>query len=295
MINDNKPLKTRVTNCSQSACGASQNNCCCHHEAMCCPPPTPIPCFGPTGPTGPQGIPGPTGPTGAAGAVGPTGPTGATGATGAVGPTGPTGATGAAGAVGPTGPTGATGAAGAVGPTGPTGATGATGPTGPTGTCTCPCSSRGELAINGVMESFNENIPTGWSTTTPNAISKESQQGRVHSGNYSVNLNNGANLRQDIPITGGCYFDFSFFAHGEGTQVSVTATVTFTNPQGLSALGLAITVNGQDLLNDNREFGYYRGITTLAPANATNARIEFIVTTTGTQSLDLDDVSFSIN
>ena len=122
-----------------------------------------------------------------------------------------------------------------------------------------------------------------------------SQQGRVHSGNYSVDLKDGANLRQNVSITGGCYFEFSFFAHGEGAQVQLTAKVTFTNQQGLNVSGLSIVVNSQDIPNSNRDFGYYRGITVQAPANATNARIEFQVTAGGGQSLDLDDVSFSIN
>ena len=77
--------------------------------------------------------------------------------------------------------------------------------------------------------------------------------------------------------------------------MAFTATVRFTNNQGLDQLGLSITVNAQDVPNSNRDFAYYRGITSLAPSNATNAQILFSVTASGGQSLDLDDVSFSIN
>lgn len=143
------------------------------------------------------------------------------------------------------------------------------------------------------MEAFTGNVPTGWTTTTSSAVSKVTQQGLVHSGDSAVNLKDGANLSQNIAITGGCFYEFSFFAHGEGAQVAVTATVTFTNAQGLSVEGLRITVNAQDIPNSNRDFAYYRGITIQAPNNATNARITFSVTAEGSQSLDVDDVSFS--
>ena len=173
--------------------------------------------------------------------------------------------------------------------------TGATGATGATGTCTCPCRSQGEMVVNGGMEAFTNNIPQSWTTTTSSAIAKVTQQGRVHSGLSAVNIADKGNLRQDVPITGGCYYDFSFFARGEGAQVGVDATVTFINDQGLSVTGLTIHVRDQDIPNDNREFAYYRGITTQAPSNATAARIQFVVTAGGGQSMDLDDVSFSVD
>ena len=151
------------------------------------------------------------------------------------------------------------------------------------------------MVVNGGMETFTNNIPQGWTTTTSTKVSKVTQQGRVHSGNASVNLAGGGALRQDVPITGGCYYEFSFFARVEGTQAEVDATVTFTNGQGLSVNGLTIHVRDQDIPNDNRGFAYYRGITTLAPSNATAAKIQFVVIAGGGQSLDLDDVSFSVN
>ena len=247
---------------------------------------------GPPGPTGPRGCPGPTGPTGPRGATGPTGPTGPRGATGPTGPTGPRGA------AGPTGPTGPKGDTGATGPTGATGATGPTGPTGPkgdTGTCTCSCRSQGEMAANSGMESFTNGVPTGWTANDKDLVTKVDQQGRVHSGNSAVNLKDGAVLYQDIPVEAGCFHVLSFFAHGEGAQVGITAKVLYLNAQNQSTQGLLITVRQQDLITSDRAFAYYRGITTAAPAGTVKARIEFTVTANGGQSLDLDDVSFSVS
>lgn len=219
---------------------------------------------------------------------GPRGATGATGATGADGAKGATGATGADGAKG------ATGADGAKGATGATGAKGATGATGATGTCSCPCQSRGELIINGGMEAFSDSVPTGWTANNKNLVSKVTLQGRVHSGNAAVNLEDDAVLYQDIVLGGGCFHELSFFARGEGSQVGLTAKVIYFNAQNQPTEVLVITVRQQDMTNSNREFAYYRGIASAAPAGTVKARIEFTVTANGGQSMDLDDVSFSV-
>jgi len=151
------------------------------------------------------------------------------------------------------------------------------------------------MVVNGGMETFTNNVPTGWTTTTPAAVSPVSQQGRVHSGNFAVNLADGANLSQRINgITPGCFYEFSFFARGEGAQVGLVAQVIFETPGGDVVDG-TITVRQQDITNDNRDFAFYRLITTAAPPNATSARIVFTVSANGGQSLDLDDVSFSTN
>ena len=267
--------------CVSSDCGCQPIRCCVPNPCCSCP----RCCIGPTGPTGT---------TGATGATGATGPTGATGTAGAAGATGPTGATGTAGAAGATGPTGATGATGTAGATGLTGPTGATGPTGPTGTCTCSCRSRGELVLNGGMEAFTDTVPTSWTANNKNLVSQVGQQGRVHSGNLAANLVNGAVLYQDIAVDAGCYHRFSFFARGEGSKVSVTAKVIYLNAQDQPTQGLLIQVRQQDMTNSNRDFAYYQGITIAAPAGTVKARIEFDVSTDGGQSMDLDDVSFSL-
>ena len=192
-----------------------------------------------------------------------------------------------------TGPTGATGATGATGIQGPTGPTGATGPTGPTGNCACSCVSRGELVINGGIENVIDDKPTGWLFANPDSIISEESQGRVHSGNWSVNIGDDSTLSQVINnIESGCFYELSFFARAEGAQVSLNANVIFITNSG-DILGGNIMVRDQDMTNSNRDFAYYRLITSQAPAGTTGIRIEFIVNANGNQSLDLDDVSLT--
>ena len=211
-----------------------------------------------------------------------------------VGPTGPTGPTGPAG--GATGPTGATGATGPTGPTGATGATGATGPTGPTGaTGECQCCATGELIVNGGMEDVTEVQPNDWIFTNPDGVTSVESQGRVHSGNFSVNIEDGSAIEQTVDIDGdGCFYVLSFFARGEGAQVGFTATATFETPTG-PIVGGTITVRQQDLTNSNRDFAFFQLITTAAPDNATGITIRFEVDANGGQSMDLDDVSLFAN
>ena len=186
---------------------------------------------------------------------------------------------------GPTGPTGPRGA------TGPTGRTGDIGPTGPTGNCTCSCVSKGELVINGGMETVVDDKPTGWLFSNPDNITSENSQGRVHSGNWSVNIVDDSTLSQVINnIEPGCFYELSFFARGEGAQVSLNANVIFLTNSG-DVLGGNLMVRAQDMTNSNRDFAYYRLITSQAPVGTTGIRIEFIVNVNGNQSLDLDDVS----
>ena len=253
---------------------------------------------GPTGPTGPAGGPtgptGTTGPTGPTGATGPTGPTGATGDVGATGPTGPTGATGDIGATGPTGPTGATGNIGPTGATGDIGATGPTGPTGATGPTGTSCAT-GQLVVNGGMESVSEDQPTDWTFTNPDGITSVDAQGRVHSGNWVVNIEDGSAIEQTIAIDGGgCFYVLSFFARGEGDQVGFTATATFETPTG-PVVGDTITVRQQDLTNSNGDFAFFQLVTIASPDNATGITVRFEVDAEGGQSMDLDDVSLFAN
>jgi hypothetical protein len=146
------------------------------------------------------------------------------------------------------------------------------------------------------MELFTGDIPTNWTTTTPSFISKTTQQGRVHSGNSSVNLKNLAFLSQTITnINPGCFYEFSFFAHGEGAEVGFTATVIFVTSTGTIRDGASITVRQQDIPNRDRAFAYYRTVTAAAPTNVASAIISFSVTANGGQSLDIDDVSFKVD
>lgn len=194
------------------------------------------------------------------------------------------------GSTGPTGPTGPTGRTGDIGPTG---ATGMTGPTGPTGNCTCSCVSNGELILNGGMEIVIDDKPTGWLFSNPDNVTSENSQGRVHSGNWSVNITDDTTISQVINnIETGCFYELSFFARGEGAQVSLNANVIFITNSG-DVLGGNIIVRSQDITNSNRDFAYYKLITTKAPVGTTAIKIEFSVEANGNQSLDLDDVSLT--
>ena len=103
---------------------------------------------------------------------------------------------------------------------------------------------------------------------------------------------NESSIEQKIPLeNGGCFYELSFFALGEGAQVGFIATVTFETPNG-PVVGGEITVRQQDVPNSNRDFGFYKLITTKAPDNATSVIVKFTVEAEGKQSLDLDDVSF---
>ncbi|MDO4283518.1 MAG: hypothetical protein Q4D02_07785 [Clostridia bacterium] len=174
---------------------------------------------------------------------------------------------------------------------GQSGETGPTGATGPTGTCSCNCQSKGELITNGGMEMVTDQKPDNWDFINPDGITSEDSQGRVHSGNFSVNMEDDTTLSQIVEnIEGGCFYELSFFARGEGAQVGFTANIIFITDGG-NVLGGTITVNQQDITNDNRDFAYYKVITSEAPMNTTSIKVEFIVTANGEQSLDLDDVS----
>lgn len=169
-------------------------------------------------------------------------------------------------------------------PTGATGATGVTGPTGPTGQCSCACISNGELITNGGMENIEDDKPTDWIFENEDGISSNDAQGRVHSGNYSVNIEDGSSISQRIPISGECYYRLSFFARGEGSMVGLNASVVFETNNG-NVDGGEITIRPQDITNSNRDFAFYQLITTKAPANATAIIIKFLVNSSGEQSL----------
>jgi len=140
-------------------------------------------------------------------------------------------------------------------------------------------------------EDFANMIPADWIAT--GRVSQDTARNRVHSGISSAALYNEATLSQIVPIEGGCFYKLSFFGHGEGALVGVTATVTFISASG-NETGLEIVIRPGDLPNSSGDFAHYRGITTRAPENAESAEIKFAVTSAGGQYLDLDDVSFSV-
>lgn len=150
------------------------------------------------------------------------------------------------------------------------------------------------MMINGGMEQFTYHVPTGWTINNKELVSQVVQQGRVHSGNSAVNLEDGAVLSQEVPAEAGCFHRLSFFARGEGSQVGFTAKVFYLNAQNQATQGLSIQVRQQDLIASNRVFAFFQGITTAAPAGTVKARIEFTVNTASGQTMDLDDVSFAV-
>lgn len=182
---------------------------------------------------------------------------------------------------------------GPTGATGPTGVTGATGATGPAGECNCDCISNGELVTNGNMEDIENDKPTNWIFENEDGVTSNDAQGRVHSGNYSVNIEDSSSISQRIPISGGCYYRLSFFARGEGDRVGLNASVVFETENG-EVDGGNLSIRQQDITNSNRDFAFYQLITTKAPADTTAIIIKFLVNSSGEQSLDLDDVSLSL-
>ncbi len=203
-----------------------------------------------------------------------------------------------AGLQGPQGEPGPAGETGAIGPQGEPGPAGATGPKGrrgiqgPPGEAARP--SLGEMIENGGMESFEDGIPAGWMTTNPDAVQKQSAQGLTHSGNSAVNLSDGGNLSQLIgEIREGSFYEFSFFALAEGTQAAFEAIAVFETDES-EVPGAVISVRDTNIANNAGYYGYYRTITAAAPPDVTGARIAFGVKANEGQSIDIDDVSFSV-
>ena len=144
------------------------------------------------------------------------------------------------------------------------------------------------------MEARENDKPIDWLFTNPNGISSVTSQGRVHSGSWAVNIQDDSAIEQTIPVTeGGCFYQLSFFARGEGSQVGLTVTVIFETTTG-PVTGGTITIRQQDIINANREFAFYQLVTTASPANTTAIKVIFTVNADGEQSLDLDDVSLLV-
>jgi len=141
------------------------------------------------------------------------------------------------------------------------------------------------------MEDFDNNLPFGWDTEDESLLEKITANGRVHAGEFSVGLKDGAVLSQEITaLDDVLFYEFSFFAHAHGDKVGFRATVTFITDTG-EFEGGEIFVREQDIPSQNGEFGYYKLITTQAPADIEVVRVTFEVTAQGNQMLDLDDTS----
>ena len=144
------------------------------------------------------------------------------------------------------------------------------------------------------MENSSNDKPLNWTFTNPDGVTSVNIQGRVHSGNWAVNIEDASAIEQTIPVTtGGCYYILSFFARGEGSQVGLTASVVFQTTTGHINGGI-IDIRQQDIVNSNRSFAFYQIVTSASPDNTTAITIKFLVNADGEQSLDLDDVSLII-
>lgn len=246
------------------------------------------------GPKGEKGETGPQGPKGEQGEEGPQGPKGEKGETGPQGPKGEKGEEGPQGPKGEKGSQGPKGEKGEEGPQGPKGEKGETGPQGEQGADgVCACSG-GELLKNGGMEEFNKTVPVGWSMNNADLSDAEERPGRVHSGYSAVALKNGAVLTQTVHVTGGCFYELSFFAKGACAGVQLEATVTFLDASDTAETALRILVREQELPNCCSCYAYYRGLTTKAPENAKQARITFKIEAEECSSALLDDISFAV-
>jgi hypothetical protein len=145
------------------------------------------------------------------------------------------------------------------------------------------------------METVVDDQPEGWDFINPDGITSVDAQGRVHSGEFSVNIVDDAGIEQTIPVDGGgCFYILSFFARGEGDQVGFTAALTFETTSG-PVNGGEVTVRQGDLTTSNNDFAFFQLVSTQAPVDTTAVTISFVVNATGGQSLDLDDVSLIAN
>lgn len=196
----------------------------------------------------------------------------------------PKGFDGVDGATGPTGPQGLQGDSGATGPTGPTG---------PKGECDCKCKSRGELIKNGGFENTTNDKPNDWILTNIDGVTSQSSNGRVHSGNKSVNIKDKSKISQTVEINDECYYELSFFLNAQADETQLTATVTF-NTDSTSIIGGIINIRKKDITTTSGSFGYYKLITSKAPVGTNSIKVEFSVIANEQQSINVDDVSLTI-
>ena len=144
------------------------------------------------------------------------------------------------------------------------------------------------------MENITGGKPASWTFVNPDGVASVSQQGRVHSGQASVSIKDKSAIRQtSAKVSGGCYYELSFFARSEGANAGFTAKLLFVTASGTTT-GAEITVSRLDTPNSNRSFGYYRILSSAAPAGLTAITVEISADAEGNQNILIDDVSLSI-
>ena len=144
------------------------------------------------------------------------------------------------------------------------------------------------------MDTFDGTVPTGWTSEDAALVSRQDTPGRLHTGSSSVALSNGGTLSQDItPTVDGAYYDLSFFANATSADSTLTAAVTFVTGEG-SEIGLTLEIPGDSLPTASGDFGYYRRITTQAPAGTTTVRVAFGAASQTGGTVQIDDVSLTL-
>ena len=144
------------------------------------------------------------------------------------------------------------------------------------------------------MDTFEDTVPTGWTSETPALVARQNTPGRLHTGTSSVALSNGGTLSQDItPTVDEAYYDLSFFANATTADTTLTAAVIFVVGDD-SEVGLMIEIPGDSLPTGSGDFGYYRRITAQAPAGTTAVRVSFGAASQTGGTVQIDDVSLTL-
>ena len=144
------------------------------------------------------------------------------------------------------------------------------------------------------MDTFDDSVPSGWTTENAALISQQKTPGRMHTGTSSVSLSDGGTLSQDItPTVEGAYYDLSFFANASSANTTLTAAVIFVTETG-SEMGLMVEIPGDSLPTATGDFGYYRRITTQAPEGTTVVRIAFGAASQTGGTVQIDDVALTL-
>lgn len=181
------------------------------------------------------------------------------------------------------------------GPKGDKGEQGPQGKQGEPGKCDCNCQSKGQLITNSGFEKATDGKPNNWVLTNPSGITITSANGRVHSGNNALTVKSQSAISQTIEILGGgCFYELSFFLNANGDNTGLTATVKFITATG-STIGSELIINQHDIPGASSNFAYYKVITAVAPTNTIAIEVKLTTSGASNQSVNIDDVSLTIN
>ena len=146
------------------------------------------------------------------------------------------------------------------------------------------------MLTNGGMETFEGNLPTGWSSSSAALVAQTTAAGEVHTGNLAVRLQNDANLSQETE-TESKRFDLSFFALGSGNSGSLDVTLDFIDEAEGTLGSTLLTITPGNLPGTAPLFGTYQKRGIVAPAGTATVRLQFSVTAGAGEYVIIDDVS----